>query len=102
VRGQPRIGSFGHKFFEINILPVSPLYAWIYGESGGSPKGKSFAIYALAGARHKKCEGGTPSHHVIIHALEPECLTYIRISFTCVAMYHLLPNASFTPALRSP
>jgi hypothetical protein len=23
-------------------------------------------------------------------------------SFTWVAMYHLLPNASFTPALRSP
>lgn len=23
-------------------------------------------------------------------------------SLTCVAMYHLLPNASFTPALRSP
>lgn len=27
--------------------------------------------------------------------------TYVT-SFMCVAMYHLFPNASFTPALRSP
>jgi len=39
----------------------------------------------------KRWDRGTPPRYL-----------YMLTSFTCVAMYHLFPKASFTPALRSP
>jgi len=59
-------------------------------------QGGDYAISSRNGGRRERKE----SRRATFVDVPPE--SYICTSLICVAMYHLLPKLSFTPALRSP